>query len=96
MYAEQSVNSPIESAELTLGAGIMICSRRQSWQAHQMPRAKNMDPSLTMVGPATEGSNSSLNLCQGFFFCGKQQALNCSVLLTAGFKTAFWAAMVSK
>ena len=34
-----------------------------------MPKAKKMDPSLTKVGPATEGSNRSRNFCHRFFFC---------------------------
>lgn len=37
--------------------------------SYHMPRAMKMEPSLTMVGPATDGSSRSLNCASRFFLC---------------------------
>ncbi len=56
----------------TMCLGMCLDSKFGRVRAHQMPKAKKMDPSLTMVGPATEGSSKSRNICHRFFFCNNE------------------------
>lgn len=56
----------------TMCLGMCLDSQFGRVHAHQMPKAKKMDPSLTMVGPATEGSSKSRNFCHRFFFCSNE------------------------